>query len=214
MDQLLEVRAWGEFACFTRPEMKVERVSYPVMTPSAARGLLEGIFWKPEFRWRVREIWVLSPIRFMSLLRNEVKTKAAVTSIQKWGPNDGYFAEEDRAQRHTLMLRQVDYLIRADIAVRPGVGDPPAKYRAQFERRVSRGARAYSPYFGCRECTAAFGPRRGDEQPISVSSDLGRMLFDLDYTATGDGRGVPLFFDARLELGILRVPAQLYGGDG
>src|SRR5437763_6752210 len=97
----LELKVWGEFACFTRPEMKAERVSYPVMTPSAARGILEAIFWKPEFSWQVRAIWVLREIRHYSLVRNEVNTKASVstarTSFRKGG---GYFAEEDRAQRH------------------------------------------------------------------------------------------------------------------
>ena len=104
----LEVKVWGEFACFTRPEMKVERVSYPVMTPSAARGVLEAIFWKPEFSWQVREIHVLTEIRHFSILRNEVNSKVAASSARSMIEKGGnYFAEEDRAQRHTLALRDV-----------------------------------------------------------------------------------------------------------
>ncbi|HZV49526.1 MAG TPA: type I-C CRISPR-associated protein Cas5c [Candidatus Dormibacteraeota bacterium] len=208
----LEVRVWGELACFTRPEAKVERVSYPCPTPSAARGILEAIFWKPQFRWLVREIWVLRPIRFFSIVRNEVNSRASPRSARSWAPGEAYYAEEDRAQRHTLALRDVDYLIRAEVEVKPGVGDDPAKYRDQFRRRVRRGACAYAPYLGTRECVASFGPRRGDESPIPVDVDIGRMLFDLDYAADGSGRGEPRFFEARLERGVLRVPAGLYGG--
>src|SRR3990172_11606325 len=124
----------GPLACFTRPEMKVERLSYPVMTPSAARGLLEAIFWKPQFQWQVRQIAVLNPIRFFSILRNEVNSKASVGAA---GP---YFADRDRAQRHTLALRDVAYLIRAEMVLKPeAASEHPAKYRDQFRRRVERG---------------------------------------------------------------------------
>jgi len=110
------VRVWGDFACFTRPELKVERVSYPIPTPSAARGVLEAIYWKPQFSWRVEEIWVLKPIRYFSILRNEVNDRASERSAIAWSKNgDGYDATDPkhRAQRHTLALREVDYLIRA-----------------------------------------------------------------------------------------------------
>src|SRR6266566_682904 len=130
----VSVKVWGAFACFTRPELKAERVSYPVMTPSAARGVLEAVFWKPEFAWRVREIWVLKEIRRFSVLRNEVNHR-----------------EWKTMQRHTLALRDVAYLIRADIAVKPGVGEDPAKYRDQFRRRAERGQCYHRPYLGCRE---------------------------------------------------------------
>ncbi|HLY74298.1 MAG TPA: type I-C CRISPR-associated protein Cas5c [Planctomycetota bacterium] len=201
----LEVKAWGDLACFTRPEMKVERVSYPVMTPSAARGLLEAIFWKPEFRWLVREIWVLKPIRFFSMLRNEVNAKASSLAARGWSSGDGYFAEEDRAQRHTLALRDVEYVIRADIEVKEGVGEDVAKFRDQFRRRVGRGACAFTPYFGCREFVASFGPRLDGDRPADITQDLGRMLLDLDY-ADGSSRAAPHFFEAQLESGVLRVP--------
>src|SRR5262245_42567627 len=132
----LEVKVWGELACFTRPEMKSERVSYPVMTPSAARGVLEAIFWKPEFRWQVREICVLKDIRHFSILRNEVNNKAVVSTARKWANSGGgYFAEEDRAQRHTLALRDVAYLIRADVVLALHADADVAKYRDQFRRR-------------------------------------------------------------------------------
>src|SRR5438105_7777551 len=127
----LTVRVWGEFACFTGREMKVERVSYPVITPSAARGVLEAIFWKPEFRWQIREIWVLKPIRFFSMVRNEVNDKASYKAARSWGAGDGYFADdpENRAQRHTLALRDVDYVLHADVIVRGAVNEDPAKFR-------------------------------------------------------------------------------------
>ena len=120
----LQVRVWGDFACFTRPEMKVERVTYPVPTPSAARGVLEAIFWKPEMQWRVEEIWVLKPVRYFSVLRNEVNKRTSDRSAAGWlaaGGLGGDSASDDRAQRHTLALRDVDYLIRAQIEVKPGV---------------------------------------------------------------------------------------------
>lgn len=208
---LLEVKVWGDCACFTRPEMKVERVSYEVMTPSAARGVLEAIFWKPEVSWQVREIWVLKPIRHFSILRNEVNNKAVVSTARKWmEEGGGYFAEEDRAQRHTLALRDVAYVIKADITLKPHATDDIAKYRDQFRRRVNRGQCHSIPYLGCREFAAYFGPPDGNEQPIELTDDLGRMLFDLDYVKDASGRGTPRFFSARLEAGILKVPVALY----
>jgi CRISPR-associated protein Cas5d len=207
----LEVKVWGENACFTRPEMKVERVSYPVMTPSAARGVLEAIFWKPECLWQVREIWVLNPIRHFSMVRNEVNSRATEKSATTWAKEGGgYFAEEDRAQRHTLGLRDVAYLIRADIMLTARATEDVAKYRDQFRRRVDRGQCFHRPYLGCREFSAHFGPPDGSETPLDLSDDLGRMLFDLDYDADGSGRGKPRFFSAVLDQGVLRVPPELY----
>lgn len=211
----LEVKVWGEFACFTRPEMKAERVSYPVMTPSAARGVLEAIFWKPEFSWQVREIWVLNPIRHFSILRNEVNSKAVVSTAVGWADNGGgYFADEDRAQRHTLALLDVAYLIKADVALRSHATEEIAKYRDQFRRRVNRGQCYHRPYLGCREFSADFGPPGGTERPIELTDDLGRILFDLDYASDGTGRGTPRFFMARLEAGQLKIPTDLYRKEG
>jgi CRISPR-associated protein Cas5d len=205
----VELRVWGNFACFTRPEMKVERVSYSVPTPSAARGILESIFWKPQFTWRIEEIWVLRPIRYFSLLRNEVRSKASQRTATRWQKQGGgYFARQNRTPRHTLALHDVDYIIRAQVEVKPGIDDHPAKFRDQFRRRVRKGRCFARPYLGCREFAANFAEPTGDEQPIDHTADLGRMLLDLDYRTDGSGRGMPHFFQARLECGILRVPAM------
>ncbi len=205
----LAVHVWGDFACFTRPELKVERVSYPAPTPSAARGVLEAIFWKPQFDWRIEEIWVLKPIRYFSILRNEVNSRASERSVAAWSKaGGGYDASADRAQRHTLALRDVDYLIRAQVELKPGVTDDPAKYRDQFRRRVRDGRCFSTPYLGCREFSASFGEPDGAEQPIPLNDEIGSMLLDLDYSTNGSGRDVPRFFQARLEGGILRVPAR------
>jgi CRISPR-associated protein Cas5d len=196
----LEVKVRGPYACFTRPEMKAERVTYEVPTPSAARGLLEAIFFHPPMKWRVREIHVLKPIRHFSIMRNEVNLKASPAS-------DGISITDERTQRHTLALRDVEYLIKADI-VCPDSDDPEAtvKYRDQFRRRVARGQCYHRPYFGCREFAVDFVPPDGTEKPIDQTVELGLMLFDIDYGT----RNVPHFFEARLERGILRVPDALY----
>ena len=203
----LEVKVWGEFACFTRPEMKVERVSYPVMTPSAARGVLEAIFWKPEFVWSVEEIWVLNPIQYVSFLRNEVNSRTSERSAREWAERGGgFFAADDRAQRHSLALRDVAYVIRARPEPRSGLDADRAKYRDQFRRRVARGQCFAKPYLGCREFSASFASPEGTERRIPESGALGRMLLDLDYTADGSGNAIPRFFEARLERGIMRIP--------
>jgi CRISPR-associated protein Cas5d len=187
--------------------MKVERVSYPVPTPSAARGILEAIFWKPQFSWIVHEIAVLKPIRYVSILRNEVNSRQSERAARSWRENGGgYDASADRAQRHTLALREVDYVIRAEVAVRPGVDEDPAKFRDQFRRRVRTGRFFSMPYLGCREFAAFFAEPSGDERPIDRSEDLGLVLHDIDYAPDGSGRGTPRFFLARLESGVLQVP--------
>ena len=201
----VEVKVWGPYACFTRPEAHVERVTYEVLTPSAARGILEAIFWHKPMRWRVRQIVVLKPIRHFSILRNEVKSKA--------GRSGELFAAEDRTQRHTLGLRDVAYIIRADVWLPPGTKDRDghlvneAKYRDQFRRHVERGRCFQRPYLGCREFAADFGPVEGTEQAISLGTDLGRMLFDIDFAASGNRAQ---YFEARLENGVLHVPPALY----
>ncbi len=201
----LDVHVWGDLACFTRPEMKVERVTYPVPTPSAARGILEAIFWKPEFTWRVQEIRVLNPINYQSVFRNEVKSKASKRSASGWEKQGGgYIAAKDRTQRHTLALRDVDYIIRGRIELSPHVDAHPAKYVAQFQRRVRKGQCFHRPYLGNREFAASFAEPTGDECPITRSMSIGRMLYDLDYES--DGRGTPYFFSAQLEKGVLHVP--------
>jgi CRISPR-associated protein Cas5d len=211
----LEVKVWGNMACFTRPEMKVERVTYEVMTPSAARGILEAIYWKPQMQWQIRAIRVLCPIRHISLLRNEVKSRAVVETARKWErQGGGYYADEDRTQRHTLALRDVAYIIVADALPAPGVTEDPAKFRDQFRRRVLRGQCHRMPYLGCREFSAAFAAPQGNEQPQNITADLGMMLLDLDYRPDSSGRGKPRFFWARLEEGVLSIPEHLSRVDG
>ncbi|NPV49122.1 MAG: type I-C CRISPR-associated protein Cas5 [Armatimonadetes bacterium] len=208
----LAVKVWGDLACFTRPELKVERVSYQVMTPSAARGILEAIFRKPEVAWRVERIKVLRPIRHLSILRNEVDQVLAPSTVSGWmksGEVTPLLADEHRAQRHTLALRDVEYVIEARLALRPGAADGLAKYVAQFQRRVEKGQCHVRPCLGCREFPAHFAPPEGNEQPIDRTDDLGQMLFDLRYGGP-NGRADPVFFAARLEDGVLEVPAELY----
>jgi CRISPR-associated protein Cas5d len=203
----LEVKVWGDFACFTRPEMKVERVTYPVITPSAARGVLEAIFWKPEFHWQVEEIWVLNPIRYFSILRNEINSRQTARTAEGWQRNGGGFsATTDRAQRHTLALRDVAYIFKAQAVVNEGVDEDPAKFRDQFRRRVKTGRCFATPYLGCREFSAWFSTPNGDEIPMEISGDLGNMLLNMEYSPDGSGCATPHFFNARLDRGVLRFP--------
>ena len=206
----LQVRVWGDYACFTRPEMKVERVTYPVMTPSAARGVLEGILWKPEFAWRIREIHVLREINYFSILRNEIGDKQSTAAAGRiLGNGDAYYAEEHRQQRHTLGLRDVAYVIRAEAVPKSGTHADGMKYREMFTRRVANGQCWHQPYLGCREFTAFFGPPSDADVPIDRTESLGRILFDLEY---GDMPPFqPRFFEAELSGGVLQVPSSLYG---
>jgi len=202
----VEVKVWGEWACFTRPDMKVERVSYPIITPSAARGVLEAIYWKPECRWRIEEIHLLSEVRWISILRNEVNSRASERTARDWARHGGgYIASEDRAQRHTLALRDVAYVIRARPVPTTGGADEEVKHRDQFRRRVARGQCFSMPYLGCREFAASFGPVGEGDRPIDRNGSLGRMLLDMDYRDDGSGRATPRFFEPRLDHGVMRV---------
>ena len=204
----LEIKVWSQLACFTRPEAKAERVSYPVMTPSAARGVLEAIFWHKPMQWRVREIHVLKPIRHASIMRNEVNSKATSRS-------GGLSITDERTQRHTLALYDVAYLIRADVWLPPKLEIDPAKYRDQFRRRLAKGQCFHRPYLGCREFAAQFSEPDAGDRAINLSMALGLMLFDIAYRKPDpDGKpgpNVPIFWDAALEAGVLRVPDVLYG---
>ena len=203
----LEVKVWGDLACFTRPEMKVERVSYPVMTPSAAQGVLEAILWKPEFSWEIDEILVLNPIRYFSILRNEINSRQTAQRAEWWLKNGGgLYASDDRAQRHTLALRDVCYIIRGQVKVKNGVNEDPAKFRDQFRRRVKKGRCFATPYLGCREFTAWFSQTEGNEIPQEINEDLGNMLLRMEYVPGNSGKAAPRFFNAKLENGVLRVP--------
>jgi len=215
----------GDYACFTRPEMKVERVSYDVITPSAARAIYEAILWKPAIRWRPTKIEILNPIRWTSVRRNEV---ASVMSDR----SDGLFIEDNRQQRAGLFLRDVAYRIHAELEFipaerRPAVKNPtpdflvsaedraeggkdenPGKYNAMFERRARKGQCFNQPYLGCREFSCSF---RLVEEPskervaIEETRELGFMLYDLDF---GDPNNIkPAFFRAKIDRGVVAIPS-------
>jgi len=211
----------GKRACFSRPEFKVERVSYPVMTPSAARGALEAIFWKPEIRWEIRAIDVLEPIKQQSILRNEV---ADAQSHRQ----ESFFVGDRRQQRSSLVLRDVGYQVHAEMVLEAHATDPIPKYTNQFERRLHRGQCFQQPYLGTREFVASFEPPTREEDPIELDMDIGTMLFDIaripddersemsfirhgkDGRHQASGFTRPIFFEARIENGRLDVPTQLY----
>ncbi|MEO7297426.1 MAG: type I-C CRISPR-associated protein Cas5c [Verrucomicrobiota bacterium] len=226
----IHLRTWGDLACFTRPEMKVERVSYPVITPSAARGLLEAILYKPQFRWRIQRIAVKRPIRFLSFRRNEVKSRLSPRNPEP------LIADEDRTQRNTLALRDVEYVIEASMHLTPLAGlprrrptddedhgdDSPVKYLAMFQRRAEKGQCFAQPCFGCREFPAHF--ELTNESAMNVTTglnadtDLGLMLYDvfnLDVAkdqAPGKvekPRPRITFFPARLQSGVVNIPDWL-----
>lgn len=201
----------GPFACFTRPEMKVERVSYDVITPSAARAVFEAILWKPEIRWQVERIDVLKPIRHINLRRNEVGAKASVRNIQQAmsaGHGDlALFIEDERQQRAGLFLREVAYRLYARLEVlKPDA--PPQKYTEMFARRAAKGQCVNQPYLGCREFAANFrliDSPDSEAAPIAESASLGWMLYDLDFSNRADPK--PRFFNAQLQAGTIYVPA-------
>lgn len=197
------VEVWGPAALFTRPEAKVERVSYPVMTPSAAVGVLEAIFWKPEFQWRIVAIEVLSPIVEGSVRRNETTQVLTMKDAVQGGKID---TAAHRTQRATTFLKDVRYRIHAHVQLRDHATDPAAKYRDQFRRRVQRGACFAQPYLGTREFAASFGPATGDAA-IAVSTDLGVMLHSITF-GPGGTNPISSWFTARLDSGVLYVPSQ------
>lgn len=226
------LEVWGDYACFTRPEMKVERVSYDVMTPSAARAIFEAIFWKPAIEWKITKIEVLNPIKWINLRRNEVGAVANDKS-------DGIIIEDARQQRAGLFLKDVRYRIYADLVFIPPAkrkntqnhlpeylidsaekpelterklnadhpNENPAKYNAMFERRAKKGQCFFQPYLGCREFSCFFkliDVEKDPSVPIKETRDLGFMLYDMDYSNPEDIR--PAFFRAKLENGVINVP--------
>lgn len=206
----LEIR--GEFACFTRPEMKVERVSYDVITPSAARAVFQSYFWKPAVRWHIRRIEVLAPVRWINLRRNEVKSKVSSANVARamaGGRDDvSIYADDpdERVQRAGLFLRDVAYRVHADLEVLPSREDPepPQKFFAMFERRARNGQCVNQPYLGCREFDARVRlvTQPESEMPaIAETRDLGWMLHDMDYTRPDDPQ--PVFFRAQMNRGVI-----------
>jgi len=230
-EQVLEV--WGDLACFTRPELKVERFSYPVITPSAARGIFDAIYCKPnkdpsqaEFRWQVTRVEVLKEPRYIALRRNEVKEKVSVSNVQDWMSGKSapqpILADGDksitgmdtkgRTQRQTLALKNVRYRLHARIQPWPGKEALLPALEAQFRRRASQGKCFYQPYFGCREFPAYFelvDPAESPCTPVPYDADLGLMLYDVfDLSRPGDCDSKPCvsLFRARVEAGSMVVP--------
>lgn len=209
----IKLEVWGDYALFCRPEMKVERVSYDVMTPSAARGLIEAIYWHPGMRWYVDRIRVCAPIQFTSLRRNEVKSTISARSartVMERGKGDLYLCtSEDIQQRAALLLRDVRYVIEAhfEMTEKAAQGDNPGKFQDIVKRRIQRGQFYHQPCFGCREFPAQF--RLCEKIPpcpkeLEEERDLGWMLYDMDYT---DPQNItPLFFRGILQNGVLEVP--------
>ncbi|MGV6800923.1 MAG: type I-C CRISPR-associated protein Cas5c [bacterium] len=210
---MIKLHVWGEMACFTRPEMKVERVSYDVMTPSAARGIVEAIHWKPAIKWTIDRIHVLKPIRFQTFRRNEVGSKISARNVKTAMKKDtleglGLDINADRQQRATIALVDVAYVIEAhfDMTDKAGKEDNPGKHADMFARRAKKGQCFHRPALGCREFAADFELIE-DELPQSTlpdeqqNRDLGWMLYDLDFT---DPKNIkPYFFRAQLENGVL-----------
>lgn len=167
----IRIRTWGDYACFTRPEFKVERSTYPMITPSAARGILEAIFWRPEMRYEIRRLGVVEHGSPMVIVRNEISDRQSQTPIQ---------IDAKRQPRSSLILRDVEYLIEADIVLRQHATDPLAKYLAQATRRIERGQYFHTPYLGTREFAAFFEPA-GDRAPQAVDMPMGTMLFEIAF---------------------------------
>lgn len=203
------LRVWGDYACFTRPEMKVERVSYDVMTPSAARGVMSAIYWKPEIDWLIDRIHVLRPIQFTHVRRNEVGVVASTRVIEQAMKNGdvdpGIIADDERVrqQRAAMVLRDVDYVIEAHFEASEGSESNPAKHADTFRRRATRGQCFHRPYLGTREFAAFFELLDGEipRSPFDGTLNLGWMLYDIDFARDN----TPMFFRAELQNGILDV---------
>lgn len=203
---------WGNMACFTRPELKVERVSYDVITPSAARAIFDAIFWKPAIRWEITKIEVLNPIKWISIRRNEV---GAVGSLKK----KEIVIEENRQQKNSLLLKDVRYRIyakqifippnkRTDEKHQGGEDENPGKYNAMFERRASKGQCFNQPYLGTREFSASFRLITSEEDkissPIQQDNDFGIMLYDMDFSNEKNIQA--MYYRAKMKQGTIIVP--------
>ncbi|WP_040727082.1 type I-C CRISPR-associated protein Cas5c [Thiomicrorhabdus sp. Kp2] len=213
----IKLHVWGDYACFTRPEMKVERVSYDVITPSAARGILEAIHWKPAIRWQIDKIHVLNPIRFESIRRNElgnckISTSKVSGAMKRKSTQDlGFLIDEgdNRQQRATTLLRDVGYIIEAHFELTDKVGqeDSVGKHLDIFNRRARKGQYFHQPCLGNREFPAYFSLIESDEnfpnsELANESKDLGWMLHDIDFA----NQNTPKFFRAQMQNGVIEVP--------
>lgn len=202
----IKLKVWGRFACFTRPEMKVERVSYDVMTPSAAKGILEAIYWKPEMKWIIDRIHVLKPIRFDNIRRNELVGKIPSDKINTRVRNSKsaleVFVDDTRKQRAAMILRDVAYVIEAHFECKDSA-EKCAKHKEMFERRARKGQYFHQPYFGCREFPVAFeSVAEVPQSELNGRKDLGWILYDIDFKKEMAAR----FFHAFMHDGIINVP--------
>lgn len=206
------IRVWGDYACFTRPEMKVERVSYDVMTPSAARGIIEAVYWKPAIQWVIDKIHVLNEIEFTNVRRNEVSEKISTHNVQQMMKKQSgellYLnTNQNRQQRAAMVLKNVDYVIKAhfDIVMdKAGPDDTVEKHYNMVLRRLRKGQNFRAPCLGTREFGAKVSLIENGEIPrskLSGEKKLGWMLYDLDFTNPDDIQ--PQFFEAKLQDGVL-----------
>jgi len=206
----IKIKTWGKRACFTRPEMKAERVSYDAPTPSAVRGILEAIYWKPEIRWQINKIHVLNPIKFENIRRNELGKKLSLSVIKKAMKDKKSpvqtFIEEDRQQRASLVLCDVAYVFEAHFEFTGNEDNNPGKHLDMFNRRVKKGKCFHQPCFGCREFPVNFEFIEGEipTSKIKGEIDLGFMLYDLDFSNKKDIK--PMFYRPKMIDGIIKVP--------
>jgi CRISPR-associated protein Cas5d len=206
---MIRLEVWGDYACFTRPELKSERMSYDVPTPSAARGLVEAIYYHPGLCWKIDRIYVLNPIQFVTIRRNEVKNKCSALTAKRAAIQKKPLylaASQEIVQRSSLVLHHVHYVIEAHFVMtgRAAPGDNPGKFQDMVTRRIRRGQCFHTPYLGCREFPAHFRPFEGQTIPsIAQTRDLGLMLYDFDYT--DPQKIVPTYFRAKLQQGVVNV---------
>lgn len=206
----VKMEVWGNYALFTRPEMKVERVSYDIPTPSAARGMLDAVYYHPGLIWKIDRIYILNPIRFTNLRRNEMDAKILASDLRSAAQGSDrklyIAASEHIQQRAAMMLKDVHYVIEAhfEMTDRAAPSDNPGKFQDIIKRRLRKGQAFAQPYLGCRECTAHFALwENGDIPAIQESRDLGWMLYDMDYSHPDDI--TPMFFRAKMENGVVDV---------
>jgi CRISPR-associated protein Cas5d len=221
----LSLRAKGPLAIFTRPELKTERVSYEVPTPSSVRGIFEAICWKPAIQWHVERIYVFNEISFTAMKRNELNNKSIMPSKQMMDRGMREFThgiygihvedEQVRAQRNTVALQNVDYQFDAffKLTNKAGPDDNIYKFIDMFTRRVDNGQHFHQPYFGCRECIAEILPpvENPEERTIPISKELGIMLWDIEFRSNAEGQNTPLFFNAEIKNGKIEIPPYPIG---
>jgi CRISPR-associated protein Cas5d len=207
---MIQLEVWGDYACFSREELKVERLSYDVPTPSAARGIIEAVYFHPGLRWHINKIYVLNEIQFTNIRRNELKSTISadtVRSVMNGNQRALYIASsQDIAQRAATVLKNVHYIFEAEFSMtsRAAPGDNPGKFQDIVKRRMERGQCYHTPYLGCREFPAYFRQWPGGPIPtIKETRDLGLMLYDLDYS---DPKNIqPMFFRAKMENGVINT---------